>query len=251
MKTIVDAAGPEAPNNPVLFENDIHIWYSSLDVLPSSFEWLESTLDSRERVRSNSYCSELERKRFVIGRGILREILARYSGVPPEDLHFDYCSRGKPSLVEAGGKIQFNLAHSGGRAVYAVVRYRRIGVDIEQVVPTDGIEQIADRFFSNGEKNRLHSLSQDERLEAFFKIWTCKEAYLKACGKGLAHPLDEIEISLECVGAPGGLKVKGADSCWSLELLQPGFGFVAAVCVEGKYSRLDCWEWPGLRVHLG
>ena len=83
--------------------------------------------------------------------------------------------------------------------------------------------------------------------KAFFNCWTRKEAYIKARGEGLSLPLDQFDVSL----APGDpatlLNVRGDPleaSCWSLQELIPGPGYVAALAVEGHGWRLACWEWP-------
>src|SRR5208337_1376029 len=120
-------------------------------------------------------------------------------------------------------RIQFNLAHSNGYAIYAVTLDRRIGVDLERVVAVVELERIVDRFFSNREKAVIHALAGKEQREAFFNSWTRKEAYLKACGKGLAaYPLNEIDTSLDPGEPSRSLRTPGdmrEDSRWYLEQL--------------------------------
>lgn len=248
-----DCRWSQPPANVVLLEDDVHVWYSSLDLPAPSLQRFEATLDAGERERAKRFCFERERARFVAGRGLLRSILGYYAGVEPSGLDFYYSSHGKPSLTErfGGHKIQFNLAHSSGRAIYAVALDREIGVDLERVVPIVEAGQIANRFFSDREKAALHSLAESEKGEAFFKIWTAKEAYLKACGKGLAYPLDKIDVSLEEEESRRSLKIRARtqeDSHWSLEQLRPASGFTAAVVVEGSNYRLASWQWPELQV---
>jgi len=234
--------------SPVLLENDVHLWYSSLDLSASSYEQLEATLDRDERRRAKRFCFELERARFVSGRGLLRRILGYYSGIEPGELQFNYNSRGKPSLRDAigGDKILFNLAHSDGNAIYAVALNREIGVDLERIVRIGELEHIAHRFFSDKEKTALHALTGNAKREAFFKIWTAKEAYLKACGKGLAH-LDKIDVLLDPGRSTCKLKIKGdirENSRWSVKLLRPAPRFTAALVVEGSNYRLAYCQWP-------
>lgn len=235
------------PTNLVLSENDVHLWFSSLDLPASSLQQLETTLDTDERERAKGFCSERERARFVVGRGLLRKILGQYSGAGPSDLRFSYGSRGKPSLIEClgGDRIQFSLAHSNRYAIYAFTLDRRIGVDLECVEPIES-EEIANRFFSDREKAALHALAGNERLETFFKIWTAKEAYLKACGEGLAHPLNKIETRIDPRDMRS-LRIQGdmqKNSSWSLEQLRPISGFTAALVVEGDDYHLANWRCP-------
>ena len=240
--------GPPAAK-VTLLENDVHLWYSSLDLSASSYEQLEATLDRDERRRAKRFCFELERARFVSGRGLLRRILGYHSGIKPSELRFDYSSRGKPSLTDTfrGHKILFSLAHSDGNVIYAVALDREIGVDLERIVRIDELEQIANRFFSDQEKGALHALAGYAKREAFFEIWTAKEAYLKACGDGLAHPLDKIDVLLGPGRSTCKLRIKGdmrENSRWSLKLLRPASRFTAALVVEGSNYRLACCQWP-------
>jgi len=237
----------EPPANVLLSESDVHLWFSSLDLPLPSLQQLELLLDGEERERANGFCFERERARFVVGHGLLRRILGHYLGVESSELCFDYGSRGKPSLSEGfgGGRIQFNLAHSGGYVIYAVTLDRKIGVDLERVVPVVELKQIANRFFSDREKTALHALTGNEQHEAFFKIWTAKEAYVKACGEGLAHPLNQIDAPIDSGESPCSLRVTcdmREDSRWSLEQVRPASGFIAAVVVEGCNYHLACWR---------
>lgn len=234
------------PAHMVLLKDDVHLWYSSLDLPASCVLQLQSTLDADERERARRICFELERARFVVCRGLLRRILECYSWIESSKLRFVYSSRGKPALRERvrGHKIQFNLSHSSGRAIYAVTLDREVGVDLERVVPLVESEQIANRFFSNREKASVRALAGIRKHEAFFKAWTAKEAYLKACGKGLAYALDKIEVPKDC----GHFHPISGDSKngsqWSLKWLSPESAFTAALVVEGKSNyRLACWQF--------
>src|SRR5208283_4219750 len=117
----------------LLSEDSTHLWYSSLDLPELSLVRLQASLDADERERAQLFCSERERARFIAGHGLLRKILEYYVGVPSSELQLCYNPQGKPSLTErfGGNRIQFNLAHSGGFAIYAVTLDRRIGVDLE------------------------------------------------------------------------------------------------------------------------
>ncbi len=237
-----------------LFEGDVHVWYSSLDLPALSLRQLEATLDLGERQRARLICFELDRARFVVSRGLLRRILGHYLGVDPSELRFCYDSRGKPALTQSFGvdRIQFNVAHSAGFVIYAVTLGRKIGVDLEPIVPIVELEQIADRFFSDREKASLHALVGEEQREAFFKIWTAKEAYLKACGEGLAHPLNQIEAQLNPDESLCSLRINGdvrGDSHWSLEYLRPTSDFIAALVLEECNYRLACYRYPELQAH--
>lgn len=200
-------------------------------------------------MRAELFHFEQDRKRFIVGRGVLRTILALYLGTEPSRLQFCYGPHGKPYLADRLGDatLRFNLAHSHELALYAFTRGREIGVDLEYIRYMPGVEQIAARFFSTRENAVLHALPTSQKQEAFFNCWTLKEAYIKAIGNGLAQPLDKFDVSL----APGEparlLSVEGAPeeaSRWSLKALTPAPGYVAALAVEGHDWRLTYWQFP-------
>ena len=239
----------EPPASLASFRDEVHLWYSSLDPPTPILRRLEGTLNVDERERVGRFWFEEERTRFVAGRGLLRAILGLYLGIKPSEVHFNYGPYGKPSLVgEFGlGKIEFNLAHSNGYAIYAFALNRKVGVDLEQVAPTVEAEQFANRFFSDQEKGVIHTLEGKEKLEAFFKIWTAKEAYLKASGEGLAYPLDKVDVSLDPGESPRLSEIRGnvqEDSRLFVEHLRPASDFMAALVVQGPKCGLDCWRWP-------
>ncbi|HKM76096.1 MAG TPA: 4'-phosphopantetheinyl transferase superfamily protein [Candidatus Bathyarchaeia archaeon] len=219
-----------------LSDDDIHLWYSSLDLPATSLNGLETTLDEDEQKRANRFCFERERARFVACHGLLRRILGHYVDSDPSELRFSYNPNGKPSLRErfGGDRIQFSLSHSSGCAIYAVTLNRKIGVDLERIAPIPELEQIVNHFFSDQEKSVFHLLADNEKQTAFFKTWAAKEAYVKACGEGLTH-LNRIAISLEPSKFKCSLK-NGSEiwenSHWWLEQLRPASNFIAAVVAE-------------------
>jgi len=233
--------------NAALSRDDVHLLYSPLDLPTSRLKLLAATLSTDERSRAEAYYSDRERTRFIACRGVLRTILGHYSSVEPKVIRFHYGSRGKPSLAEEYGKnrIQFSIAHSGGLAVYAFTLGRNIGVDLERVVPFAEVIAFADRFFSIRERSALHALSGNEQYETFFKIWTGKEAYLKACGEDLTCALNEIDVALNrnkssLVMTNGDAR---SDSPCTLTHFRLGSDFIVALVVEASNFHLTRWLW--------
>jgi 4'-phosphopantetheinyl transferase len=111
--------------------------------------------------------------------------------------------------------------------------------------PTSDLEKLAQRFFSPHEYSVICSLPAEQKQEAFFRGWTCKEAYLKAIGEGLAQ-LEQIEVSL-VPGEPAQLlsiaKDSQATKRWSLQTLTPDPNYKAALAVECQDWCLRCWQW--------
>ena len=102
---------------------------ASLDRRQSERSFFESILAEDEINRANRFYFQKDRERFIAGRGLLRVILSSYVGVPADEIIFTYGSHGKPGLERQDGQpaIEFNLAHSGGTAIYAITRDRAVG----------------------------------------------------------------------------------------------------------------------------
>ena len=237
------------PDNLILSSQDVHVWRAELEQPTAWVEKLSQTLSEDEQIRARRFYYERDRKHFIVGRGLLRTLLSRYVGIAPDQLQFCYSPRGKPSLAATGADstIQFNLSHSHGLALYAVTRDRQIGIDLEHIRSTSDVEKLAQRFFSPRESAIIHSLPPDQKQIAFFHAWTCKEAYLKATGEGLAQ-LEQVEVSLD-LGEPPRLLSINKDcqppTQWRLEALTPAIDYMATLTVEGQNWHLACWDWQG------
>ena len=237
------------PERLALGDSDVHLWRASLDLTVEHIQALQRSLTPDEQVRADRFHFQRDRDRFIVARGVLRDILGRYLGVEPGHLRFRYSPFGKPALTQelGGEKLRFNLAHSNGLALYAVTRSREVGVDLEYVRAELADSEIAERFFSPREIASLGTVPRHLRKEAFFNCWTRKEAYVKARGVGLSLPLDQFDVSL-IPGEPAALTTVVGDTQesgrWSLQEICPGPGYVAALAVEGASYRLKRWQWP-------
>jgi 4'-phosphopantetheinyl transferase len=201
---------------------------------------LESTLAPDEKERARRFVHRQDREDFMAARGILRELLGRYTGREAAEVEFEYGARGKPSLRE-GRTVQFNISHSHGMALLAFSAERSLGVDVELIREDFGGEEIAARYFSGREIQELRALPASLRAEGFFQCWTRKEAYIKARGEGMQIPLDSFSVSLT-PGQPE--RLESADSeHWSLRALRPDARYVGAVVGEGSGWELRCGEW--------
>lgn len=230
-------------------KDEIHLWLATLEPPAEILRRLWGYLSHDEQLRAERFHFERDRHHFIASRGTLRCILSLYLGLPPESLGFQYGSGGKPGLAENCNSIdlRFNLSHSHELALYGLVLHQEIGVDIEHIHPVQDMETIARRFFSIREYETLQSLPEHHKLEAFFNCWTRKEAYIKACGDGLAQPLDRFDVSL----APGEpaqlLSINGSAgeaSRWYLGGFTPAPGYTAALAVEGGNWHVAYSQWP-------
>ncbi|HLP92050.1 MAG TPA: 4'-phosphopantetheinyl transferase superfamily protein [Nostocaceae cyanobacterium] len=220
-----------APIDLSLPINCVHIWRIGLNQSDREIEALRATLSSDEVMRADRFYFPEHRKRFIAGRGSLRAILGGYLGVEAARVEFDYEQRGKPLLGGkfAGSGVNFNLSHSQDLGLLGVSCDRPIGVDLEYMRPTSDVEGLAQRFFLEREYEIVRSLVGQQQQEVFFRYWTCKEAYLKATGDGIAQ-LEQVEISLTLT-KPAQLLVSGN---WHLLELIPDENCRAAVVVGGS-----------------
>ena len=221
-------------------EGEIHIWEFCSQVPAFHWEEFAHVLSPDEGERAARFHFERDRQRFVVTRARTRMILGAYLQSDPRELRFKYSAREKPSLADVSADIRFNVSHSGDQAVVAVASGREIGVDIEQIRSNVECEQLAERFFSLSERKVIRELPEEKKLRAFFRLWTCKEAFLKAHGTGLSRPLSSFDVRL--AEGPGKLlRIRGdlgEENRWSLLELESASGYPAASAVEGTLNAM-------------
>ena len=249
----------EAPARPVLCEGRVHLWRVDLDRFRPASESAWDVLADAESARAHLFRFERDRDWFVIRRAFLRLILGRYLDADARRLEFDYSEMQKPSLAEpsGGGDIKFNQSESGGLALYALGLGREVGVDIEKMRDLVA-DDLAQRFFAPAEVRALRAVPEADRLPAFFRCWTRKEAYVKAHGAGLSMPLDSFEVSLASGDQDALLSSRedeGGAGRWTMRDVAIDPDYAAALCAEGRDWRLECWnmpeEWPACRMLKG
>jgi 4'-phosphopantetheinyl transferase len=220
-------------------ESAVHVWTASLDVGAVRRRALGRHLSRGEVDRALRLRSDRNRMRFVVARGILRELVGRYLGVEPSCVRFRYDAYGKPALGES--TLAINLSRTEDWALFAFARGREIGVDIERVRRDLPCERVAAAFFSAAEVPALRAFPREERPEAFFRCWTRKEAYLKARGDGLTVDLASFDVSLdEC---PVLLRVPNEPGRFSLYDLDGPPGHAAALAADGRRARVSQRVW--------
>ena len=207
----------------------VHYW--SVDIGPGPGG--RGVLSEDEQERAARFVFDLHRNRYIACRSVLRSLLGRYLHASPAELVFDYTPYGKPEIT--GSRIRFNVSHSEDRAIIALTLDDAVGVDVERLRPVQDCLGLAERFFSGPERARLESLPEELRNEAFLNCWTRKEAFIKAIGEGLSHPLDTFEVTLvpgkpaRLVSAAG---LTDPEQYWSLVNLLPAPGFIGACAVR-------------------
>jgi 4'-phosphopantetheinyl transferase len=219
---------------------EVDVLSVSLDCSAERLEELRTALSADERERERRFAFDVVRNRFAAGRGLLREILAGYLGGKPHDVRFEYEQNGKPRLAGAAPPLHFNVSHREGRGLIGVATMGPIGVDIERVKSELEGREIAVKFFTHEEAQRIDAGEHGAQLE-FFRYWTCKEAYVKALGGGLSIPLNEFEVR-PSADRPAVARVfigsAAEPSSWYVHRLAVGDGWVGALAVESAHPRV-------------
>lgn len=224
---------------PAFHGDEIHVWQAALDAAPPQLARLESLLSADERARAQRFRLARDQRRFIASRGALRSILASYLNCDPSGIQFCYGKHGKPLLssVEGGANLHFNLSHSADLALIALRQSGEVGVDIELVRDDFACGLIAKRFFCDTEVAWLEGVMPAERHKSFFRIWTRKEAFLKANGEGVWHDLRRFDVTRSPV------QDRGLVSAWHLQDIDLGGQFQAAVAAEGLVPPVKLLRW--------
>ena len=195
---------------------DFEVAVTRLDASPDEVRSLRALLCEAETQRAERFRFERDRRRFIVARARLRQMLAARLGVQPEAVELAYGTNGKPEILNSS--LCFSVSHCDDVALFAFSNVSEIGVDIEAIRPIREADTIAAQFFSPRE-NQAYATARDKLL-GFLQCWTRKEALVKAIGEGLSMPLHLFDVA----HAPG----------WRLHSFFPLPGFIAAVaCHHG------------------
>ncbi len=184
---------------PDIKSNEIHLWVVECQQITEQalLDEYQALLNSEEQKRFDRFVFPKHKKQFLISRALLRSVIGQYLNQHPESLIFARNAYGKPRIAsfEQSLPISFNLSHTNDLSVLAVSLDNDLGVDVEYLTRKVDILKLAERFFSKQEYSELATLDVKKFDERFFKLWTLKEAYIKACGMGLAIPLRDFSFN--------------------------------------------------------
>jgi 4'-phosphopantetheinyl transferase len=237
---------PSAPVGLKPAADEVHVWAAALDRSAEEVAALARSLCREERERAARFRHAASRDEFVVARAFLRFLMGECLGVAPHEVCFSQTARGKPRLAANPPPVCFNVSHSHGVALFALTSRCEVGVDLERVRPFSDEVGLAERFFTPREAAALRALDARGRVETFFRLWTRKEAYLKAHGLGLSYGLERVEVSHAADDPAHIVHIDGdreAAARWSLRTLFPAVGYVGALALRSHDYRLCCWRW--------
>ena len=214
----------------------------SLEQAATERERLVSSLAGEELLRGNRLIDRGKAELFLLGRGVLRQTLSGVVGMEPGEIRFSEGEFGKPYLSEQaeGDPIGFNVSHAGSYLLVAVGHGAEVGVDLEEVRQDLDYAPMARRYFSRREQEDLFALEPQERIAAFYRCWTRKEAYLKGTGSGFSRPSTSFDVSFLPHQAPALLAHRGSAAevdRWTIRDLPAPEGYLAAIAIEDKNAR--------------
>ncbi len=208
-----------------IFKTSIEVWNIHLPDHRHDTALCRSLLTGEELERAAKFIKPADAAGFVLGRGLLRRVLAGCLNTEPSALRFNRNAQGKPFLEDGG--LEFNVSHSRDRLLIAVTAGRAVGVDIEFRRNGLNMESIAKRWFAPEEQKFFQSL--ENPADGFFQIWAKKEAYVKALGVGIYKELSTFAVP---VGEKPFLPHVGNDGRWFFQTLEIDSGYAAAVVSE-------------------
>jgi 4'-phosphopantetheinyl transferase len=227
---------------------EIHVWTARVVDDQRITTALLGLLSPEERVRAAQFSFERDRVRFIQAHGTVRQILSKYSELDAATLTFARNRDGKPYLVPQanGPNLQFSISHSGNCCMLAVRLDHPIGIDVEKVRDLPRTINIAQRYFTPAESRALAALQRTIQRDAFFALWTHKEATVKGLGINLAANLGRVEFDLDPVGR---LRLvawhddRSVAQRWSVLRLDPALGYVAALASAHPIRSLAWQNW--------
>jgi len=189
-----------------------------------------------EQHRARRYAFDRDRRRYITRRAHLRKLIGERLERSPRSVEFSTGPNGKPSLIQPATvrPLRFNVSHSDDLTMYGFSTTGEIGIDVEAIRPVDEADCLAVLAFSPREQTMYRCLPAGIRPLAFLSAWTRKEAFVKAIGSGLNHPLRACEVALadEPARIVRSRGVDGRCRSWHMQTLVPAAGFIATLVRE-------------------
>jgi 4'-phosphopantetheinyl transferase len=203
-------------------------------------------------MRHARFMFDRDKRDFAAAHGLVRRVLSMHADIAPADWQFDGSPNQKPRVAahQAGTPpLSLSLSHTHGLVACAVARGVDVGIDVELVDRVVDAHEVARRFFAPKEIAMLDGCADaEERSRKFVELWTLKEAYVKAIGRGLVVPLDEFCFTIDAAGSvgfeAGPEMVAGPFAFALLSPLPTARVAVAVRCDDPAAVRIVGHEWP-------
>ncbi len=228
----------------ILDPGAVHVWFARTEplVVPTRLHDCVLLLPAAERERWRRFGTWRGRCEYLLTRALVRTVLSRYADIDPRAWRFGSGRNGRPEITAPSPDVplRFNVSHTTGLIVCAVTGTREVGVDVETWDRPRDAAALAGRFFSAEEADAVRAGAADAADALFVRLWTLKEAYVKARGLTLPPALRDVVFGLH---ADGGIRarftgtVEDDPQAWQFALLRPTPRYcvaVAARCAAGE-----------------
>jgi 4'-phosphopantetheinyl transferase len=217
-------------------EREVTVWMLQSDqVPPQALPLLLSVLDGPERAKAMAFRFDQHSRLYVVAHALLRAMLSAFTGRNPSAWRFVVNSYGRPELDPQVCELplRFNLSHTEGLAACAIA-LRDVGVDVEARDRPNPDDLLVYGVFSAAERAQLLTKADRDRRDHFYRLWTLKEAFAKALGRGLSLPFDRIEFSLDPIRLHADDGLCGCTADWQFRLFEPTTRHFLALAAREK-----------------
>lgn len=178
-------------------DNQIDIWLIEPQYIDSKqLKAYHALLSSQELINAQKKRGATAQRDAIITRAFIRSILSHYENLTPQQWRFGKGFNGKPLISNDNIDLEFNISHATNLIVCAITHKHSIGIDVEYIRRKSDTYKLAPRYFSPKEVEDLQALPYEQQAIDFYHYWTLKEAYIKACGDGLAIPLNQFSFTI-------------------------------------------------------
>jgi 4'-phosphopantetheinyl transferase len=201
--------------NPV--NEPIHVFWLDLDLSSDMVDELSLTLSPSETQRVDRYTSALDQRRATVRLARRRQLLADFSGLAPQEVDIVLNSRGKPCFNSSTGAIiEMSSSQSGNIGLFAVTRQQAVGVDVESLSEIPESSRFASWVATTKENKLISALEPSERSRAYLRLWTRKEAYLKATGEGVGLGVVHFDVPMSSASSGQSFRPHANGAQWLL-----------------------------------
>lgn len=227
----------------MLGNDEVELWYGRVSAEDTRYQACWSILDAAEQMQAAKFKTVLLQQRYVVVHGQLRQILALSLNERPEKIRIAKAEHGKPYLADYP-ELAFNLSHTEDSWMIALARQCQLGVDIEFCKPRPNLSGLVGRCFSEEEAAYWQQLPEAEKIPAFYRFWTRKEAFVKATGLGIALGLNHCAINpekpTEFLRVP---EICGRADTWFVADVDGEAGLCGALVADKHFSVVK-WQSP-------
>jgi 4'-phosphopantetheinyl transferase len=225
----------------------VKLWWARVASWEAHVPLLLDVLSPSECLRADRYRFARPRTQFIIARGILRRLLEAHLGVPAASVPISTSPDGKPLLGGGAARdVGFSLAHTGDLIVYAIADGRDVGIDVESLGDRHVSPFGLAKLYTHAERKALDESTSLQRQLLALSLWTCKEAYGKAIGRGLRPPVAGFDEFVRCRGfdqdPPTMWRYRWGDRAWWVYRFAPAVGYIGALVVSAAPTEpeLEC-----------